>query len=518
MSTHYKIHPAIGIARVGTSTDGYFLAPEDPAGEPFELNTQGETQFRGYKDASHLMRRQGVRFRVFEYQRNEATGVSTLVGEVTPDHATINWSVRLGNRKASAPLMASRTGPQQERVIAPTNQNRNATITNRDQLVATGSATNISGVNQALTRIEGTVMTKSLFLGEAGTDSRGRLIILGGTGDADSWLTPPPAIGDYLNNNGWYDGTSDGPIDATLVFPDRTERIVDEGAWVIAGPPDFAPQIVPVVTLYDVMVDTLIRASRYPHYSEVSFAHDVLPILKNAASLRFVNRMATWTELADAIVDENMLADPAAPQQSRQDVYDLLLHAEEDLADFRLTRTQKEEILEPWVAGHFNSDLGSQPPPLTEPEKLDRSGLVRSIGSGFFPGIEMGFLSMNPDIYTELGRLTRATFADFDGDRQLKPGSVTDRMALPWQADFIECSRTWWPAQRPDTALFKQDGSATTAGFRWDRGLVVGTESNPTSHLNMVRHFSQLGVIDYIVVNGQQVLAETGRDPSLPRT
>ena len=26
-------------------------------------------------------------------------------------------------------------------------------------------------------------------------------------------------------------------------------------------------------------------------------------------------------------------------------------------------------------------------------------------------------------------------------------------MALPWQADFYECSTHWWPAQRPDNVV-----------------------------------------------------------------
>lgn len=36
MAKIYKIHPGIGIARVGKSEHGYFLAAETPGGRPLE--------------------------------------------------------------------------------------------------------------------------------------------------------------------------------------------------------------------------------------------------------------------------------------------------------------------------------------------------------------------------------------------------------------------------------------------------------------------------------------------------
>ena len=42
----YKIHPGIGIARVGRSNNGFFLASESPdGGAPFELDDNGEVPF-----------------------------------------------------------------------------------------------------------------------------------------------------------------------------------------------------------------------------------------------------------------------------------------------------------------------------------------------------------------------------------------------------------------------------------------------------------------------------------------
>src|SRR5215216_2164864 len=104
MAKTYKIHPAIGIARVGKSDEGYFLAPETLEGSPTELSDNGENGFKGYKDAAHLMRRQGARFRIFEYEQ-DAAGQQTLVREITVADAAIEWTARLASRKAAGVMM-----------------------------------------------------------------------------------------------------------------------------------------------------------------------------------------------------------------------------------------------------------------------------------------------------------------------------------------------------------------------------------------------------------------------------
>lgn len=49
------IHPAIGIARIGNSTSGYYLGPELPGTVPLAPS--------GFKDASGAIKRQAARFR-----------------------------------------------------------------------------------------------------------------------------------------------------------------------------------------------------------------------------------------------------------------------------------------------------------------------------------------------------------------------------------------------------------------------------------------------------------------------
>ena len=77
-------------------------------------------------------------------------------------------------------------------------------------------------------------------------------------------------------------------------------------------------------------------------------------------------------------------------------------------------------------------------------------------------------------------------------------------MAVPWQADFMDCSGDWWPSQRPDNVR-RMASSATTVA--WDRGV--------TTHLEMVHNFSKLGFITAQKdAAGNIVFAEDQRAPS----
>jgi len=62
-----RIHPGIGIARVGNSTspDGYFIGPEAPCDPRDVVIPPG-----GYKDARGYVKRQAARFRIYAYDKN----------------------------------------------------------------------------------------------------------------------------------------------------------------------------------------------------------------------------------------------------------------------------------------------------------------------------------------------------------------------------------------------------------------------------------------------------------------
>lgn len=90
-----KIHPGLGIARVGNSPDEFFIGPETPGQMPHPLH--------GFKDKHGRIKRQAARFRVYAYN---ASGQA--IGELTADNADVRWTVRLANKKASYRIFLGR--------------------------------------------------------------------------------------------------------------------------------------------------------------------------------------------------------------------------------------------------------------------------------------------------------------------------------------------------------------------------------------------------------------------------
>ncbi len=519
MEKIYRIHPGIGIARVGKSTDGFFLLGDRLQDEPYELNQGGTAGFKGYKDAppSYQVRKQGARFKIFEYDKDTVTGKETLVGEVSQQQVKITWHVALGNGKAEGPFMDGGAGLQQERVIVPNFavDRRNSKVADRSALHPVVQAGPINGPNQPFQTVSGNIMGVNIVLGEVGTDYNGNLVVLGGSGEAGSWSQPPAALDDFLNNDGWFDTTADGSVDAELTFPDGRTIKVDYGSWVIIGPPDFAPAILPIVSIWDLMHDSLIRNGRLPKSSPVSFIQHILPVLQRAAEYRWIHNSPVWNRILKLITENDLSDNGDQLKEKRRNAFSLV--QANPLSDFKLTPTQMSYFND-WVNGNFVADSPVRPEEQTMPFLMDFSSLTRAIGSGLFPGIELGYIATNANIYEELARFTRQSFLepDFNITTTLSPGLVIQRMACPWQADFMECAGNWWPAQRPDVSKYKKDGSP--ASIDWTRGLVVGGTGTKNSHINMVTYFSDLGVIEPIDINSSILYVETGRNPAIPET
>jgi len=88
MATIYKIHPAIGVARVGNSPDAFFIGPETPGSPGVEIGADGaETTLTTYKH-NGLVKRQATRFRVLPTSKT--------------CQATSNWSVRSAPTRVSS--------------------------------------------------------------------------------------------------------------------------------------------------------------------------------------------------------------------------------------------------------------------------------------------------------------------------------------------------------------------------------------------------------------------------------
>jgi len=238
------IHPAIGIARVGNHPDAFFLGPEAPGmHEPSP----------GTAKQDSMVRRQGARFRIY------ATLNSGEIVEVTSAQAEITWKVAIANLKAgwyqfnnAMDLPANLAIPSGRRNAAVAGLARNALDIRPSPITISGK--NAGGLSYHFNN--GTWNGQPVYLGEVRTDDEGRLIFLGGRGESVP-ATPGAQPTTFANNDGWRDDVSDGTVRARIRIGNWTKEAL--AAHVVTAPPNYAPGIVPIVTMYDTVRDMNIR-------------------------------------------------------------------------------------------------------------------------------------------------------------------------------------------------------------------------------------------------------------------
>ncbi len=427
--TAVKVHPAIGIARVGNSPDEFFVGPErlweppDPPG--------------GFKDAQCRVKRQAARFRLYAHHDDGN------VTELTSDVADIAWTVHVANRKAIT---------------------RNPDAPAADMTIDSGART-LNGPGQREMFDTGGIQFRghaevTVPLGEARTDDEGRLLVLGGFGTSESPVNA--TIDDFLGNDGWFDDVSDGPVTARLTVRATGEVFTATGAWVIVAPPKFAPQIDSVVTLYDTLFQLGVAKGWLAGPATPSYTADVHPILERARTTSAVvrTRAHTWPDPVYASLDREKifkrLKDPAGGGDGDMP----------RLKSGELTPTQYA-VMKAWCEDNFTRDWAGPPTPSAHltPAELDRTALTACVGDTLFPGMEAGGIAASP-IAIPANYVGATDPMRFDHTR-LGPGAITEFLAIPWQADFKECERHWWPVPRPNDVI----PQGTDTRVAWDRDV-----------------------------------------------
>jgi hypothetical protein len=458
----------------------------------------------------------------------DGNGLLQSFEELTPAKATITWTVHLVNRKAAAPMFLDTTEHPNTNPALRRNGASGNDATDKD-LIIDGGTQSLTGASQAKKLFQGKFKGHDVPLGEMSTDANGRLIVVGGFGHSESFPAKP--IDNFADNDNWHDDTSDGPVEATVHFLDgRADKAVDKPAWVIACQPDFAPGIGNLVTLYDAFVEvaiTLRNILTLPTFKP-AYDRDILPLLERALAYQWVNTFnhdAHGPGGAGDFLSIPDLGDPTKVVPRRAQILALLrnpnspatptatpsmpaLFSDDYFTDKRLvqvlTRSQYR-ILQQWAAGAF--DATGPAAPEGEPDALTRTVLEACVGASFCPGIEAGRRIRDLSIYAanEVFRFDRS---------KLKPGGLTESMALPWQADFALCrweapdgglpvrkGRGWWPAQRPDDVLLGPDDSTMVS---WQ----VGADTMDL----MVKNWDGLGIVlETTDSAGQPAWVETQR-------
>lgn len=541
-----RIFPSIGVARVGNSPE-YFIGPEVPGEIVEPRGGYKDNEGRIKKQACRF------RIYAFD-NKGSCLGELTdkhanIVWSTELANKKADWWKFDGTENVQYIFNNGKPKPDPKR--EENRGMRNATIpdSQRHKLSITPPVCEISGINKTGIPMAGSFLeyTEKVVLGQCRTDSEGRLIFTGGNGKSDSTLGKDGTfLRSYANNDWWFDDVSDGPVKATVKIKDKQIKVKGH-SWVVTAPPDFAPHTKNVVTLYDAMLDTAQTNSIAwpPEYGTAptdfrpSFLNDVYPILTRTAGYKWVSGRAYRAHGTNKLSDLEsfellkILADPkltspellkseSSPQSKvfrhirnprlKKDSIEAAnqanlsfmpaLSGDEGTSTLGspetwLNLTEKQyRILERWANGDFIDDFPKSERELNairfakkgisdldlsnQPLALTRSALEACEGGAFFPGIEATSVIRDSKFYSEAFRLST----------NAEPGDVTKWMALPWQADFNDCSDNWWPAVRPDDVIeesyfdniqkefveLSQNGGlgqVLTRRLKWARGLGI---------------------------------------------
>lgn len=506
-----KIHPSIGIARVGNSTreEGFYIGPQvvDPAPMPENF----------YRDDTGALKREVAEFRIYGYDAHGHVVCELGMG----DGVDIEWTVELANHKAAwYNFELALDIPETAAATPSTRRNAKVLLPDRGRLAIRPGPRSVSRPNAAGPEYRfdgGNCMDVPVSLGELRTDARGRLWVFGGQGKSGSFDGSP--LTTFANNDGWYDDTGDGPVTARVRVDGRELRVAP--AWVVVAPPNYGPQQKSVRTMYALMTDVAIQSGQLPMPTRPSFKNDLLPIFKALCDLQWMNagfaagfgygtpqyllapdylrKLAQPGKLYKPLrrTVANAFRDPQYQDASMKpwpwvygDAMDVPMPPIPRAMN-ALTATQLA-MLKRWAEGEFiadyDADAGCGPDPdiadvalQEQPAMLDRAALEFCVADAFHPGCEMTWPVRHASMYSEPYRwhhraahdpepdygktLTPGEACSFDGPLYGQaPGSVTRWMAIPWQTDTASCRSgydrqydpylpTFWPARVPNQVL-----------------------------------------------------------------
>lgn len=293
----FRVHPAVGMARMGNSEAAFHITREFPTflqekfpklrpnprprthpwnfganaarnvtAAGFSILNTTDADPNKYKDKAGRIMPQAARFRVFAYLYRTAdiSGAPYRIIEVTTAVARIEWRVRLGNVKS----ITTSGGRKNAFNVSP------APVS----LATSGAASPPVQVKNG-TRPE----LCTMFLEQAAADktkATGRLLVIGNRGDTSGTGVPSG-----LWSDDWFDSAADGPVEA-VITPDMAKlrtaanlkasdplHYLDHGVaapkaaaanlalnalpgWCVVGLPDYSPDMGHFVSVHDMALES----------------------------------------------------------------------------------------------------------------------------------------------------------------------------------------------------------------------------------------------------------------------
>jgi L-lysine 6-oxidase len=527
----YMIHPAVGVARLGNSTTSFYLEPATIGGMPIECDSNGNPRIengnpvyvKNCKEGGRV-RRQAAQFGIYVQDSADPSDPGREITLDDPAVESIEWTVHLANKKAAwydndeltgNVMRATEKDPnyyEENTDDNPTLHNANVPPRDRQRkliidpgprgISKPGDTVAISKKNippdyphgsfpslteQGIKRAPYNIDT----LGDLKMDSKGRLVLLGGLGNAGG----TEAIVTYTGQDTWFDDISDGPVYCTLKLKGRSEP-VKLTAWALVGSPKFAPELRNIVTLDDVMFDVGVRYQNlvpemfangaFRKTYRASYERDIQPIFdriadyiwvanvpsmvaftapkfdpRDASPANLKNRITFFEYFRDAKQSNELMHKkiPYMPLNSGDN------SVTNDNIDRYMVLTETQYFLmSQWAAGIFTS--GPAEPYPVHPR--DAATVGNCIGHPMSPGIEVTWTLRNPVVYESPYRIKHAHDEAYykenglspDGDETsawyareklpppanivmqdgCEPGDLTKRMSPPWMSDFYQCA------------------------------------------------------------------------------
>ena len=386
----FKVHPAIGVARLGDSganldnpfewPETYYAAPEEIGGLPLEFDPSAPTnqdKVETFKDRSGQIRRQTARFRIY---RDDGHGGSVPVSLKDEDIQSIEWTVHVANKKAAWYGFSEFRGNLmfgEQNSYANTGVSlRNAVITDEAQrqksLIIDPGPRSISepgevahfnafanpdeasgyrfvsfpgksGINKELGFSEDALYPYEIkTLGQMTMDSEGGLAVLGGHGNVGG--PRDESINSFAGADGFFDDTSDGSVRAHVTLTSGEEITLE--AWVIVAPPKVAPELVNITTFDDIVFDMAVRhKGAAPEIFDpstkswntdfvVSYDRDIRPVLNRMRSYQWVADVAPMVAFATPPFD---MTDRSESNRNARQTWFKLLRSPEGSENWELS-------------------------------------------------------------------------------------------------------------------------------------------------------------------------------------
>lgn len=555
--TEFYLEPdAVGALPIECDPEGNVLLDD---GQP--------RRTRRFKDSQGRVRRQGSLFRVFRLNSKGGAGEELTLGhhDVRSMKWTIHLANKkaawYGFAELEGNLLYGPENSYENRKVPLRNAGASGPDARRKLIIDPGPRT-IVGAGKRVSFDAASAPPNYKFvsfparpkagqavttLGEALTDREGRLIVLGGFGRSGG----EAAINSFGGADTWHDDISDGPVTCDLTLKDGTSLKLR--AWCIVASPKFAPEIVNIVTLADTAWDVAVRhlsaspamfdGGQFKEDYVANFERDIAPILDRPGAYRWVANTPAMNSLSPPPFDARDATEKTAALRKAYFAHfrepspeDAIAASAETLflpggfpmmplnsgsnsvsntaTDKFLTLTQTQYfLLRQWSEGKFIDAPANE---VSSPRSLTFASLGNCVGGPFCPGIEVTWSTRNPNIYEAPLILRHRHDEDWytkhglspDWDETAaphgcEPGDLTKRMAIPWQADFFQCSiqyvnftspeinkgdgipqpptyyTYWWPPQSPwqvitgDLDAEAQAAAGTPAGFQvlFTRGI-----------------------------------------------